>query len=123
MEAERRVAMPKCEFRHSRVRSVVNDGRDSFSPGGQPHFKLDFVWMLGSAFQWHYPTPKAGNHITIMADLVRPVCESGEVKLERADPLEQPNINLSFFADDLDIIAMREGVRFTYDVSAGPAAH
>ncbi|KAJ4168291.1 hypothetical protein NW754_013625 [Fusarium falciforme] len=30
--------------------------------------------------------------------------------------LEMPNINLNFFADDLDIIAMREGIRFSYDI-------
>lgn len=36
--------------------------------------------------------------------------------LNSADPLVQPNINLSFFANDLDIIAMREGIRFSYDV-------
>lgn len=31
-------------------------------------------------------------------------------------PLEQPYINLNFLGDDLDIIAMREDIRFTYDV-------
>jgi choline dehydrogenase-like flavoprotein len=99
-----------------RKAKAANGGKDPFSPGGQPHFELDFVCMFGSAFQWHYPTPKTGDHITVMVDLVRPVSEGGEVKLNSADPLEQPNINLNFFADDLDIIAMREGVRFTYDV-------
>jgi choline dehydrogenase len=47
---------------------------------------------------------------------VRPVSEPGEVTLRSADPLEQPAINLNFFADDLDIVAMREGIRFSYDV-------
>jgi hypothetical protein len=28
----------------------------------------------------------------------------------------QPNINLNFFGNDLDILAMREGVRWTYDL-------
>lgn len=42
--------------------------------------------------------------------------ESGEVTLNSSDPLVQPNINLNFFADELDIIAMREGIRFSYDV-------
>lgn len=99
-----------------RKAKAANGGKDPFSPGGQPHFELDFVCMFGSAFQWHYPPPKSGDHITVMVDLVRPVSEGGEVTLNSADPLEQPNINLNFFADDLDIIAMREGVRFTYDV-------
>ena len=54
--------------------------------------------------------------MTVIVDLLRPVSEGGQVTLESADPLEQPNINLNFFADDLDILAMREGVRWTYDV-------
>jgi choline dehydrogenase len=93
-----------------------NGGKDPFSPEGQPHFELDFVCMFGSAFQWHYPIPKTGAHTSIVVDLVRPVSEGGEVTLNSADPLVQPNINLNFFADDLDIIAMREGIRWTYDL-------
>jgi choline dehydrogenase-like flavoprotein len=99
-----------------RKAKASNGGKDPFCPGGQPHFELDFVCMFGSAFQWHYPLPKEGSYITVMVDLVRPVGPGGEVKLNSADPLEQPNINLNFFADDLDIIAMREGIRFSYDV-------
>jgi choline dehydrogenase len=99
-----------------RKAKAANGGRDPFSPEGQPHFELDFVCMFGSAFQWHFPIPKTGNHITVVVDLVRPVSEDGEVTLNSADPLVQPNINLNFFADDLDIIAMREGIRFSYDV-------
>ncbi|OBT42982.1 hypothetical protein VE00_07152 [Pseudogymnoascus sp. WSF 3629] len=95
---------------------AANGGVDPFSPQGQPHFELDFVCMFGSAFQWHYPTPPKGDHVTVVVDLVRPISEPGEVKLNSADPFEQPNINLNFFANDLDIIAMREGIRFTYDV-------
>jgi len=99
-----------------RKAKAANGGRDPFSPQGQPHFELDFVCMFGSAFQWHYPTPKKGNYTSVVVDLVRPVSEGGEVTLNSADPLVQPNINLNFFADDLDIIAMREGIRFSYDV-------
>ena len=99
-----------------RTAKAANGGRDPFSPEGQPHFELDFVCMFGSAFQWHFPTPKEGDHISVVVDLVRPISEPGEVTLNSADPLMQPNINLNFFADDLDIIAMREGIRFTYDV-------
>jgi len=93
-----------------------NGGLDPFSPKGQPHFELDFVCMFGSAFQWHFPTPKKGNYTSVVVDLVRPVSEGGEVTLNSADPLVQPNINLNFFGDDLDIIAMREGVRWAYDL-------
>ncbi|EXJ80887.1 hypothetical protein A1O3_07175 [Capronia epimyces CBS 606.96] len=99
-----------------RQAKAANGGRDPFCPLGQPHFELDFVCAYGSAFQWHFPVPKSGNHITVVVDLVRPVSEPGEVTLQSADPLVQPNINLNFFANDLDIIAMREGIRFSYDV-------
>ncbi|KAE8376937.1 hypothetical protein BDV26DRAFT_305187 [Aspergillus bertholletiae] len=94
----------------------ANGGKDPFSPLGQPHFELDFVCMFGTAFQWHFPTPKTGDHITVVVDLVRPVSDPGEVTLNSADPFQQPNINLNFFANDLDIIAMREGIRFSYDL-------
>lgn len=99
-----------------RKAKAANGGVDPFSPHGQPHFELDFICMFGSAFQWHYPTPKKGDHLSVMVDLVRPVSEPGEVKLNSNDPLVQPNINLNYFANDLDIIALREGVRFSYDV-------
>ncbi|KAK8192475.1 hypothetical protein M8818_007643 [Zalaria obscura] len=99
-----------------RERKSANGGKDPFSPEGQPHFELDFVGMFGSAFQWHYPVPDHGNYITVVVDLVRPVSPPGEVTIQSSDPLVQPNINLNFFADDLDIIGMREGIRFCYDV-------
>lgn len=99
-----------------RERKAANGGKDPFCPDGQPHFELDFVSMFGSAFQWHYPIPKTGCYTSIVVDLVRPISEPGEVTLNSADPLMQPNINLNFFADDLDVIAMREGIRFSYDL-------
>lgn len=93
-----------------------NDNLDSSSPHGQLHFELDFVYIFGNAFQWHYPTPKTGDHITVMVDLVRPVSDGGEVKLNSDDPLEQPNIILNYLKNDLDIIALREGTRYSYNV-------
>lgn len=99
-----------------REAKASNDGKDPFCPYNQPHFELDFVCLFGSAFQWHYPTPPKGNYITVMVDLVRPVSEGGEVTLNSADPLQQANINLNYFNNDLDIIAIREGIRFAYDV-------
>ena len=95
---------------------AANGEKDPFSPAGQPHFELDFVCMFGSAFQWHYPVPKTGCYTSVVVDLVRPVSDPGEVTLNSSDPLVQPNINLNFFADDLDVIAMREGIRFSYDI-------
>ncbi|KAK6544669.1 hypothetical protein TWF694_001357 [Orbilia ellipsospora] len=99
-----------------RARKASNGGKDPFCPDGQPHFELDFVGMFGSAFQWHYPLPKQGSHVSVVVDLVRPISPPGEVTLQSADPFAQPNINLNFFADNLDIIGMREGIKFTYDV-------
>jgi choline dehydrogenase-like flavoprotein len=72
--------------------------------------------MFGSALQWHFPTPKEGCYTSVVVNLVRPVSDPGEVTLNSADPLVQPNINLNFFSNDLDIIAMREGIKFSYDV-------
>lgn len=40
----------------------------------------------------------------------------GQVKLNSANCLDQPNINLNFLADDLDVMALREGVRFVDDI-------
>ncbi|KAJ5088321.1 hypothetical protein N7456_011937 [Penicillium angulare] len=95
---------------------AANGGKDPFVPLGQPHFELDFVCMFETAFQWHLSVSKKGQHTCVVVDLVRPVSDLGEVTLNSADPLVQPNINLNFFSDDLDIIAMREGIRFSYDV-------
>ncbi|KAL4785399.1 hypothetical protein BJX76DRAFT_347043 [Aspergillus varians] len=99
-----------------RQAKASNDNKDPFCPYGQPHFELDFVCLFGSAFQWHYPTPNKGNYITVMVDLVRPVSDPGEVTLNSADPLQQPNINLNYFNNELDVIAIREGIRYSYDV-------
>ncbi|KAJ5215178.1 CAZyme family AA3 [Penicillium citrinum] len=68
------------------------------------------------AFQWHYPTPSKGNYITVIVDLVHPVPEGGTVTLHSNDPLQQANINLNYFNNDLDIIAIREGIRSAYNV-------
>lgn len=89
---------------------------DPFGPDGQPHFEIDFVPMFCDAFQWHIPTPPHGDYFTIIVDLLRPVSKPGEVRLRSTDYKENPYINLNFFADDLDLVAMREGVRFVDDI-------
>lgn len=98
-----------------REAKAANGGLDPFGPAGQPHFELDFVGLFSSAFQWHYPMPEKGNHMTVIVDLLRPLSE-GEVTLNNSNAQVQPNINLNFFGNDLDILAMREGVRWTYDL-------
>jgi choline dehydrogenase len=72
--------------------------------------------MFSDAFQWHIPTPPEGSWVTVIVDLLRPLSRNGEVKLNSANPLDQPNINLNFFSNDLDVIALRQGVRFVDDI-------
>jgi choline dehydrogenase len=114
------VGFPRIDERLNRYAAYrqakdANGGLDPFGPGGQPHFELDFVPMFSSAFQWHFPTPPKGSSVTVIVDLLRPL-STGEVKLNSTDPLEQADINLNFFGNDLDILAMREGVRWTHDM-------
>jgi choline dehydrogenase-like flavoprotein len=90
-------------------------GSDVFGPQGQPHFEIDFVPMFGSAFQWHFPTPAKGDYFTVIVDLLRPLSR-GQVQLNSANPREAPNINLGFFKNELDLLAMREGVRWVDEV-------
>ncbi|BDD61880.1 hypothetical protein MAP00_006901 [Monascus purpureus] len=115
------VGFPRIDERLNRYESyrqakAANGGLDPFGPAGQPHFELDFVGIFSTAFQWHYPVPKQGSYMTVIVDLLRPVSEGGEVVLNSTNPLVQPYINLNFFASDLDVLAMREGVRWTYDI-------
>lgn len=72
--------------------------------------------MFADAFQWHYPTPPTGEYITIIVDLLRPLSRNGVIKLQSTDPLVQPYINLNYFSNTLDLVALREGVRFVDDV-------
>lgn len=72
--------------------------------------------MFADAFQWHFPTPPTGDYMTVIVDLMRPISQNGVVKLTSTDPFEQPYINLNFFSHDLDLIALREGVRFVDDI-------
>ncbi|KAF1983344.1 GMC oxidoreductase [Aulographum hederae CBS 113979] len=99
-----------------RAAKTANGGIDPFGPGGQPHFEIDFVPMFCDAFQWHIPTPPTGNYFTVIVDLLRPLSRNGVVSLNSADPLVQPNINLNYFSDDLDLVALREGCRFVDDI-------
>ncbi|RYO90140.1 hypothetical protein DL766_002462 [Monosporascus sp. MC13-8B] len=88
------VGLPRIDDRLMKYPEYVaakeaNGGLDPFGPAGQPHFKIDFVPMFANAFQWHIPTPPSGDYMTI---------------------------NLNFFANDLDILALREGIRWVDDV-------
>lgn len=115
------VGFPRIDDRLAKSKAYLeakaaNGGLDPFGPGGQPHFEIDFVPMFSDAFQWHIPTPQSGSWMTVIVDLLRPVSKPGQVKLNSANPLDQPNINLNFLENDLDVMALREGVRFIDDI-------
>jgi choline dehydrogenase len=99
-----------------REAKAKNGGRDPFGPEGQPHFEIDFLPMFADAFQYHFPPPATGDYMTVIVDLLRPYSKPGFVKLLSTDPAKNPYINLNFLADDLDIICIREGVRYINDI-------
>lgn len=72
--------------------------------------------MFADAFQWHFPVPLEGDWLTVIVDLVRPRSKNGFVRLTSLDPHEEPYINLNYFSDELDILALREGVRFIDEI-------
>jgi choline dehydrogenase-like flavoprotein len=54
--------------------------------------------------------------MTVIVDLLRPLSKPGYVKLISTDPAKNPYINLNFLEDELDVICVREGVRFINDI-------
>lgn len=52
----------------------------------------------------------------VIVDLLQPLSRNGEIKLRSADPLVQPCVNLKYFSNDMDLVALREGLRFVDDV-------
>ncbi|KAJ5108492.1 Glucose-methanol-choline oxidoreductase [Penicillium angulare] len=115
------IAFPRIDeqlekYREYRDAKEQNGGKDPFGPEGQPHFEIDFVPMFCKAFQWHFPVPSEGDWLTVIVDLLRPQSKSGFVRLTSLDPHEQPNIHLDYFSNPLDILALREGVRFINDI-------
>ncbi|KAF3003896.1 hypothetical protein E8E15_000668 [Penicillium rubens] len=115
------VGFPRIDERLNKIREYVeakkaNGGKDPFGPDGQPHFEVDFVPVFADAFQWHFPVPEEGSWLTVIVDLLRPRSTNGWVKLRSGNPLDDPYINTNFFEDHLDVIALREGVRFIDDM-------
>ena len=49
--------------------------------------------------------------MTVVVDLLRPLSR-GQVSLKTSNPLVQPFINENFCAHPLDIVGLREGIRF-----------
>ncbi|KAL3477075.1 GMC oxidoreductase-domain-containing protein [Aspergillus californicus] len=70
----------------------ANGSRNPFGPGNQPHFEIDFVPIFSEAFKWHPPTPREGNWLTVIVDLLPPISKPGYVKLRPTNPLEDPFI-------------------------------
>lgn len=60
----------------------------------------------------HIQRPEQGDYLTAVVDLLRPLSR-GKVSLKSTDPLEQPSINENFCGHPLDIVGLREGIRFT----------
>lgn len=56
--------------------------------------------------------PSDGDYLTAVVDLLRPLSR-GQVTLKSSDPLVNPVINENFCAHPLDIVGLREGIRFT----------
>ncbi|KAL2824251.1 hypothetical protein BDW59DRAFT_172986 [Aspergillus cavernicola] len=115
------VGFPRIDERLLKIREYfkakeANGGKDPFGPANQPHFEIDFVPMFSDAFQWHFPVPKEGNWLTVIVDLLRPISKPGYVKLRSTNPLEVPFININFLENQLDVVALREGVRFVDDI-------
>ncbi|KAB2571669.1 Dehydrogenase patE [Lasiodiplodia theobromae] len=115
------IGLPRIDERLKKQKEYVeyleeSGGVDPFGPGGQPHFEVDFVPMFCDAFQWHFPTPPQGDYFTVIVDLLRPLSQNGTVTLNSANPLDQAKININFFSNKLDLIALREGVRFIDDI-------
>jgi choline dehydrogenase-like flavoprotein len=72
--------------------------------------------MFCDAFQWHFSIPTEGDWLTVIVNLLHPQSKGGYVRLNSTDPREQPDINLKYFDNDLDILALREGVRFIDEI-------
>lgn len=68
--------------------------------------------MFAGAFQWHFPVPPEGDWLTVIIHLARPLSRNGYVRLHSVDPHEEPYINLKYFSNELDTMALKEGLRF-----------
>jgi len=90
-------------------------GCDPLGPRGQPHFELDFIPAFATPFQPHIPPPLTGSYLTVVVDLLRPLSR-GKVTLRSANFEDQPYINLNFLEHPVDVVGLREGVRFIDDV-------
>ncbi|KAJ9216330.1 CAZyme family AA3 [Paecilomyces variotii] len=99
------------EWRHARESIRA----DPLGPGGQPHLEFDFLPCFAKPFQPHIPSPETGGHLTVVVSLLRPQSR-GTVKLRSGNAADQPEICLNYLSDPVDIIGLREGIRFIDEV-------
>ncbi|KAF8583555.1 GMC oxidoreductase [Ramaria rubella] len=90
-------------------------GKDPLGSATQPHFEFDFVPAFFHPFQPHVPIPTSGDYMTIVTGILRPLSR-GNVGLRSSQPTEQPEINLNFFAEEVDLVAVREAGRFVREI-------
>ncbi|KAF8573834.1 GMC oxidoreductase [Ramaria rubella] len=57
----------------------------------------------------------SGDYMTIVTGILRPLSR-GTVGLRSSQPTEQPEINLNFFAEEVDLVAVREAGRFVREI-------
>ncbi|KAJ5708822.1 Glucose-methanol-choline oxidoreductase [Penicillium malachiteum] len=103
-------------YKEYRDAKGMNGGTDPYGPEGQPHFEIDFMPIFAPPFQRDFSVPEEEDWMTVIVNLVRPQSRNGFVRLTSLDPHEQPEINLNYFSNKLDILVLREGVRFIDDV-------
>ncbi|KAF3020003.1 hypothetical protein E8E15_007148 [Penicillium rubens] len=60
-----------------------------------------------------YGQPHKSNYLVV---LIRLASEAAEITLNSVNPLQQPNIALSYVTNDHDIIALRDGIISAYNV-------
>ena len=71
--------------------------------------------MFAHPFHPHMPIPQEGDYLDVVVDLLRPQSR-GYVKLRSADALDYPIINFNYLDHPLDVVGLREGVRFIDEI-------
>lgn len=113
-------------------------GHDPLGPQNQPYWEFDFLvrmpigrhhlrlmprhyhcqeltyqWqpVFASPFLPHVAEPQEGDYLTIVVSLLRPLSR-GSVTIRSANANDYPVINFNYLDHPLDVVALREGVRF-----------
>lgn len=70
---------------------------------------------FASPFLPHVAEPQEGDFATIVVSLLRPLSR-GSLTLRSANALDYPEIKMNYLANPLDVVALREGVRFVDEI-------